>query len=479
MITLMKLTQLMSVSISVPSMSTARGSPSEPSSTPLARAAMIQAFANRFNEAKDPFLEAEGIMEMDCIWRPAAMAQVSNKDPAPIGFHTLTFAGIGMSCKMIEPENLTVDSDWESLVSELSHWGNVPEPKSLNIMSLGEDERGPTAIIRGDHDWLAEFLPWGSDGLIRKRSTSSGTSADSPCGGYRWKETDVIIIRKLEQNEESAKLQLSGTMKLGDLSSTKEILRSCGIALGNFHSQVEAVRTTPPDPNRWNERLSSIEETLRADSIWRAQHSSDTECMLSIGDVRFCDITGDRVRIGRPRIADALTPPECQFPAIRDLASLVHDLSRTHYDLSSDFDIIELRSSLIGGWRETAPQKWCSDKVFYTHRGGLAIWEYEQCLLDVIESVSNQSGAPEPAVTLIRYVRPFQKRMFNNRTIGALSIMAGFFAISTLVSNFPPSVGEIKLPLLFLSASYLLMRFYRSLAPPPEVPFNRFFTLFG
>jgi hypothetical protein len=440
---------------------------------------MIQAFANRFNEAKDPFLEAEGMMEMDRIWRPAAMAQVSNRDLAPIGFQTLTFAGIGMSCKMIEPEKLTVDSDWSSLVSELSHWGDVPEPKRLKVVSVGEDERGPNAILRGDHDWLAEFMPWGSDGLIRKRSTSSGISDDSPCGGYVWKGTDVIIIRKLEQNEENAKLQLSEAMQLGDLPSTKEILRSCGITLGDYHSQVEAVRTTPPDPNRWNERLSSIEETLRADSIWRAQHSRDTECMLSIGDVRFSDLIGNKIRIGRPRIADALSSPECQFPAIRDLASLVHDLSRTHYELSSDFDIVELRASLIGGWREAAPKKWCSDEVFYTHRGGLAIWEYEQCLLDVIEAVSNQSGAPEPAVTLIRYVRPFQKRMFNNRTIGALSIMAGFFAISTIASNFPPSVEEIKLPLAFLTASYLLMRFYRSLAPPPEVPFNRFFTLFG
>ena len=111
---------------------------------------------------------------------------------------------------------------------------------------------------------------------------------------------------------------------------------------------------------------------------------------------------------------------------------------RLHYASGTDFDIVGLRLSLIEGWRETAPRKWASDNVFYSHRGGLAIWEYEQCLLDVIEATSNQSGAPEPAVGLIAYVPSFQKKMFNNRTIGALSIMAGFFGITSIYRTFPP-----------------------------------------
>tara|TARA_B100000029_G_C17269834_1_gene849414 strand:+ start:157 stop:750 length:594 start_codon:yes stop_codon:yes gene_type:complete len=196
--------------------------------------------------------------------------------------------------------------------------------------------------------------------------------------------------------------------------------------------------------------------------------------MLGIGDLRFKDFVDGTIRIGRPRLSDALHPPDCEFPAIRDLSSLVHDLSRLHFENSSQLDIVELRSSLILGWRDSAPVKWCSDDVFYSHRGGLAVWEYEQCLLDVIEAVSHQSGAPQPATTIIGYVTPYQKRMFNNRTFGALSMMAAFFGIASLVNTFPPSIVEIPIPLASIVASILLLRFYRGLAPPPEIPFTRF-----
>ena len=103
----------------------------------------------------------------------------------------------------------------------------------------------------------------------------------------------------------------------------------------------------------------------------------------------------------------------------------------------------------------------------------MAIWEYEQCLLDVLEAVSDQSGSPEPAVGLIRYVKRYQKKMFNSRIIGSLSMMAGFFGVVTIIREFPTSIGTLAMPVAFISASYLLMRFYRSLSPPPEIPLNR------
>jgi hypothetical protein len=194
--------------------------------------------------------------------------------------------------------------------------------------------------------------------------------------------------------------------------------------------------------------------------------------MLAIGDIRIDDFRGNFIRIGRPRLSDALHPPNCGFPAIRDLASLVQDLSRMHYSSETQLDIVNLRLSLIDGWRETAPRKWASDNVFYSHRGGLAIWEYEQCLLDVIEATANQSGIPQPAVGLIQYVPSFQKKMFNNRTIGAFSIMTGFFGVTTLYSSFPTQLQEIFMPSLCFIASIFLMRTYRRMSPPPEVPFN-------
>ena len=53
-------------------------------------------------------------------------------------------------------------------------------------------------------------------------------------------------------------------------------------------------------------------------------------------------------------------------------------------------------------------------------------------------------------------------------------MMAGFFGLASLVNTFPPSQDEIPLPLFSLLLSFLLLRYYRSLAPPPELPFTRF-----
>ena len=406
-------------------------------------------------------------------WRPAAMSRTENSDPSPVGFETFSYAGIGMSCKLIEPSSLEDLSNWEELVSGLKGWGDLPENEKVETVSISDDERGPIAVLGGESNWIAEFLPWGSDGKIRKRAKTCEGSCHVPCGGYTWNGADMIIMWREGHTGGGANVDLGESLESGDQGSAIEILTDCGEILGRYHSKVESSRITPPDPKRWNERIAGIEETLRSHSVWRVPHSRDSECVLTIGDVRFQDFIGGAIRIGRPRLSDSLFPPDCEFPAIRDLASLVHDLSRLYHETGSELDVVALRSAVIEGWKRTAPEKWCSSNVFYSHRGGLAIWEYEQCLLDVIEAVSHQSGAPQPATTLIGYVPSYQKRMFNNRTFGALSIMAGFFGVTSLINTFPPTIEEIQTPIASIIVSALLLRYYRGLSPPPEVPFTR------
>ncbi|HJM18047.1 MAG TPA: hypothetical protein QF703_00785 [Candidatus Thalassarchaeaceae archaeon] len=408
------------------------------------------------------------------VWRPAAMSALENDSNLPSSFSEFTFAGIGLTCGILEPKKLEKTTDWLEIIADLESWGEVPDPDKIGSLSVSENERGPVVEIASEKIWIAEFLPWGTDGFFRKRSESAGDSAIAPCGIYYWKDREVILLRqKVDYNFEAGS-ELAISLSSGEMGRSKEILHECGAILGRYHDTVRDVRTTPPDPRKWNFRLSKIEERLRADSLWRAPHQSTTECMLSLGDVRFSDIVDGKIRIGRPRIADGLIAPECEFPAIRDLSSLVHDLSRICYEVGNDLDMVDLRSSLIAGWKSTAPETWCSEKSFYSHRGGLAIWEYEQCLMDVIEAVANQSGAPEPAVTLIKFVRPYQKKMFNNRTIGALSFMSFFFGLSTLIGSLPLSIPDLPIPVACFVMGVMLNRYYRRLSPAPELPFNHF-----
>ena len=98
------------------------------------------------------------------------MKKTESEIPSPAGFQTVIFSGIGMTCEMIEPLELVSTGDWELIVSELRPWGEVPNPGEIHVSSLTEDERGPIAILEDGKKWIAEFLPWGSDGLIRKRA---------------------------------------------------------------------------------------------------------------------------------------------------------------------------------------------------------------------------------------------------------------------------------------------------------------------
>ena len=400
------------------------------------------------------------------------MTQVESDEEAPPGFAALRFAGIGMMARMIEPESLSEPGDWGTLVDDLEAWGEVPDQDSITSLMTMPTSRGLNAVLQADSAWLAEFLPWTSDGRIRARAKAAPEGSRVPIGGYTYEGRDVIILRPLEEETEVSAGIISKALESDDAEAAEAELRNAGMVLGRYHVKAEAARITPSDQSRWNARNQWLEETLRATFLWRAPFSKDQPCTLSLMDVRLRDISGASLRIGRTRPADALKVPVCEFPAMRDLASLIHDLSRLHHNASSNLDLLPLRLSLIEGWKSTAPTEWISDDAFYSHRGGLAIWEYEQCLMDVLESTSHQSGIPQPAVEILRYVQSYQKRMFGNRTFGALSAMAAFFGLATLYHTFPWTLSEVGLPLIFLGVSALLLRTYRGMSPPPERPFT-------
>ena len=175
----------------------------------------------------------------------------------------------------------------------------------------------------------------------------------------------------------------------------------------------------------------------------------------------------------RPRLSDSIAKPDCEFPAMRDFSSLIHDLNRIYYSCDSKISIIDLRQSMIEGWRSTAPEKWSSENSFYTPRGGVFFWEYEQCLLDIIEAVSHQSGKPEPAVSMIREVPGIQSKMYNHRIIAALSFMTGFFSLQGIYQYIIGESDNFVVPLILLPITIGVYSIYRRLAPSPAISILR------
>ena len=411
----------------------------------------------------------------DNSWKPIAMSQFESEDEVPIGFNWLVFAGIGLKCKMLEPLDV---NNWQQTISDLQSWGEVPSG-SITVESIVHTDRGINLKLNNEGIyWLAEFFPWGTDGRLRARVSIAPLGSLIPIGGYTWNGIDIISVRKWTEDKRDLDLKLYQTIQSNDLESSKEIIFQSAAAIGRYHKAAENARITPRDAKRWNKRLERLEALLRANTIWRAPHTKDTVCIITIGDIRFSDIIDTNsesysIHFSRPRLADSIIKPECEFPAIRDFSSLLHDLNRIYFSCDSTLQISELRGSLIEGWQSTAPLTWSSKSVFYTPRGGAFFWEYEQCLLDVIEAVSHQSGKPEPAVSIIQDVPYLQKSMFSHRTIAALSFMTGFFSATGFYQYAIGTSDDMIFSLILIPITVGIFMSYRKLAPSPETSILR------
>ena len=160
------------------------------------------------------------------------MKEVTDDSETPSGFEPRSFAGIGMTCKLVEPISIDSISEWEEIISDLTSWGKVPDSSSLSSVSLSENDRGPIARLIGDSNWIAEFLPWGSDGLLRRRIDASSGVCDSPCGGFSWDGGDFILVWEESSVGDSSRDVLVRALIDGDRDTAKETLRECGTSLG-------------------------------------------------------------------------------------------------------------------------------------------------------------------------------------------------------------------------------------------------------
>jgi hypothetical protein len=408
------------------------------------------------------------------------MVEVDCDTEAPTGFTAHLMRGMRFRLNLLEPkESLATVEGWNTATDGLESWGEVP----AEVSSIGVEatDRGPVYHIEAaDGNWIAEVQPWGGPNL-RPRSRIAPEGSNIPCGGFQHDDLDLILLRRDQPAITDANSVLMDHLQRNDLKSAKALIYRCGANLGDYHKAAKEEWTNPPDQKRWNERFGEIEQRLKASALWRAPFTRGAPATLSLGDVRFSMFSQDEkgrmtIRLGPSRLAHGLIETNLDLPAIRDLASLLHDLSRLHYDSETDLEISQLRAALIHGWSSKAPQKWCSKRSFSAHTGGVVIWEYEQAMLDVVEAVSHQSGRPEPAVTIIEKVPLLQKSLFNSRILSSGFLMSAMFSLASFFDwirladqggiDFP------TLPLGFMTVALFLRHRYQSAAPPAEEPIH-------
>ena len=404
------------------------------------------------------------MVEVDCDIEP------------PVGFTAHLMRGMRFRLNLLEPdESLATVEGWNTATEELEPWGEVPtEVSSIRVEAT---DRGPVySIEAADGNWIAEVQPWGGPNL-RPRSRIAPEGSNIPCGGFQHDELDLILLRREKAAITDAKSVLMDHLQRNDLNSAKALIYRCGANLGDYHNAAKEEWTNPPDQKRWNERFGEIEQRLKASALWRAPFTRGAPATLSLGDVRFSMFSQDEkgrmtIRLGPSRLAHGLIETNLDLPAIRDLASLLHDLSRLHWNSETELEISTLRAALIHGWSSKAPAKWCSKRSFSAHTGGVVIWEYEQAMLDVVEAVSHQSGRPEPAVTIIEKVPLLQKSLFNSRILSAVSTMSGILGIMG-IGNWIRLANEGDMvfpstPIILIAIAIFLRYRYHSAAPPAE-----------
>ena len=408
------------------------------------------------------------------------MVEVDCDTEAPTGFTSHLMRGMRFRLNLLEPEeSLATVEGWNAATDGLESWGDVPA--EVSSIRAEATDRGPVYHIEAaDGSWIAEVQPWGGPNL-RPRSRIAPEGSNIPRGGFQHDELDLILLRRDQAAITDAKSVLMDHLQRNDLKSAKALIYRCGANLGDYHKAAEEEWTNPPDQRRWNERFGEIEQRLKATALWRAPFTRGAPATLSLGDVRFSMFSQDEkgrmtIRLGPSRLAHGLIETNLDLPAIRDLASLLHDLSRLHWTLETELEISHLRSALIHGWSSKAPPNWCTKRSLSAHTGGVVIWEYEQALLDVVEAASHQSGRPEPAVTLIEKVPVLQKSLFSSRIISAaswifliLGVLSSYQWINLAIENtvfFPLS------PLVLFSTSFFFRYRYNAAAPPPEEPIH-------
>ena len=106
-----------------------------------------------------------------------------------------------------------------------THGERSPKPESVTRLTTEDSERGIVVVIEAEDDWIAEFLPWGSDGLMKVRSK---TPQVVPMfhWGYSWNGRDVIILRRSISKDENSEEALVKALKENNLESCRGYLET-------------------------------------------------------------------------------------------------------------------------------------------------------------------------------------------------------------------------------------------------------------
>lgn len=369
------------------------------------------------------------------------------------------------------------NNEWTKLVDSFEQWGELPR-----VVEKVEWNGNTVTIETKSSGYVGEAIkhPFSS---MRALARSEGDDVEWPIGGLSSDGLDLLLIWPLEKERINADEVLRSHLSSGDLESAEALLTRCASALGSAHEALSSVWSGPPNSKSWNSLLAKMEERIDSRTLWRAPFKPGMNTILSFGNMPikcFSESSDGKIRI-RPtssgQINAVAKSKGIEWPAIRDLASLLRDLSRISEGKIDDLVKTSLRAVIISSWVSvqgklrtdgTRPRR--SLEII---GGGLAIWEYEQALSSNIPRDGAGTQSSRHSNKILSRVSSIQRRLFTIRIFSLLSIIGLFGGSICLVAGtydpdqLSPFVGIFA---LILSLGMRLL--YFAMAPRPETVFS-------
>lgn len=300
----------------------------------------------------------------EASWWPRGLALGSIEDA--LSSHEITTKWGKLSC--FDAQETMKPSWWKN--QENGCWGSFSK---LNVQSVNVIyQQGNHTLLQLDEAYtaLVYSIPTSDSTSMLARKSAWATALEPtsillPIAGMTFEGNDAVVV-----------------FPRFDLTYDGDI-EWISTSLGLAQTSLEPF-SSPNDQNRWNQRLKSVEDALRPNTLWRAPHTKHTVGLPALRVHPSWVGMADGVRKLIPmnqRVSEHLLCGPERLPALAELIQMegrwveMNGYSRTDIE------------SMLGAWSSATPSSWSSKKALSTVLGGAWIWRYYDVLFSYAEAV--------------------------------------------------------------------------------------------
>lgn len=248
----------------------------------------------------------------EASWWPSGLARGSMQDA--LSNQELTTKWGTLSCFDVE---LAMEASWWN-EQEKGCWGLFSELNVQSVKRILQQGNHTLLQLNDTYSALVYSIPTGDSAsmLARKSAWADALKSSSlllPVAGMTLNGNDAILVFPHFELTYDADIQWIST------------------ELGHAQTSLEPF-STPNDQNRWNQRLKSVEDALRPNTLWRAPHTKHTVGLpsLRVHPSWIGRAEGKRVLIPmNQRVSERLLCDDERLPALAELIQM-EEIGRAH-----------------------------------------------------------------------------------------------------------------------------------------------------